>query len=218
MRKLLVGFVFSALCLAFSSMPAHAQTVVQLDVSSGLVVFTGGATIGTTDTVKATINGTGSAHSGANLYTYTLASGPILLTETSSTTPVGGSNLYTASATPVSITLTPSVLTPLAGSLTGTLDVLTFLQTGGLGGFNDSLTANVNVLTSTGPLASNGGVFILGLSFGSTTQVDTHNKTISNNGGFGTLTTTPEPASMLLFGSGLLAIGGALRRRLLVSA
>jgi hypothetical protein len=29
---------------------------------------------------------------------------------------------------------------------------------------------------------------------------------------------SPEPASMLLFGSGLLALGGALRRRLLGSA
>jgi hypothetical protein len=207
MRKSLVGFVFLAVYLAFTSMPAHAQTVVDLFLTANTVEFTGGKTVAGVDSVLTSIGASGSASDGTNLYLYSLTGPTITLTETSPT-----SNEYTAVGGPLTLNIAGG-----AGTLSGTVAIDSFEQTTTPSGgtFNNALTSTVTVLASSGALATNSATFVLGITFKTNTPVDTHGATIFNTGGVGALTPTPEPASMLLFGSGLLAIGGALRRRLL---
>lgn len=209
MRKTLAGFVFLALCLAFSSTPAHAQTVVNLLLDKNTVAFVGGAG----DTATFSVSATGIGISGANTFNFTLNGGPIGLTETSPS-----SNFYTVSGGPLNLSVTGG-----AGSLTGTVDLISFSQDtmSTSGTFDSSLLPNVHVTASSGVLASSPTpIFVLSIHLEDNTLIDTSGDKIFNTGGVGTLTLAPipEPASMLLFGSGLLAVGGVLRRRLLESA
>jgi hypothetical protein len=193
-----------ALCLAFSSLPAHAQTVVNFYLNPGGVTFT---TTGT-DKVSATFTaGNNSATWGTSAGKYTLVGGPVALTETSPT-----SNIYTASSTPLTLTLN-SISGP-AGTLTGHVTLVSFTQTHQSGTFNDTLVANVTVTSATGSLASNSGNLILSLNLGSPNAIDNLCGPTKITNGAGTLYLTPEPESLLLFGSGLLALGGSLRRRI----
>lgn len=192
-----------ALCLAFSSVPAHAQTVVNFYINPGGVTFT---TTGT-DKASATFTaGNSTATWGTSAGEYTLVGGPVTLTETSPT-----SNIYTASNTPLALTLN-STGGP-AGTLAGQVTLVSFTQTHQSGTFNDTLAVNVTTTSATGSLASSSGSLILSLNLGSSNAIDNLCGPTKITSGAGTLYLTPEPASILLFGSGLLALGGALRRR-----
>jgi hypothetical protein len=105
------------------------------------------------------------------------------------------------------------------GSLVATLDLTSFKQTGGVGVFNNSFVADVTVTSASGSLKGYSGVsgdLILTLILPTGTSVDGLGVGNSTKilGGTGFMLPSPEPASMLLFGTGLLALGGALRRRL----
>jgi hypothetical protein len=210
MRKTLLGFVVLALCVAFSSLSAHAQTSVDLFIGPGAVSFT---TIAEGSAATASFSATGFALSLSPIgtYNYSLTGSPVTLTQT---TPGN----FTAASTPLTLTLTGTGLT--SGSLTATVDLMSFKQTGGVGIFNNSFVANVTVTSASGSLAGYsgiGGKLILTLLLPNGASIDDLGVGNSSGifGGTGYMLPTPEPSSLLLFGTGLLALGGGLRRRLL---
>ena len=108
--------------------------------------------------------------------------------------------------------------------LSGTLQLTTVQQLPGstLGTFNYNSSANLTGLT--GSLSGSWtaqGIVVLNLTFGSKVNLESllsQNSTHKITGvkiGSGTVDPTPEPGSMVLFGTGLLALGGVLRRKLL---
>lgn len=211
MRKTLLAFVVLVLCVAFSGVSAYAQTSVDLFIFPGAVTFT---TTAEGSTATASFNASGFALSGSptGTYNYSLTGSPVTLTQT---TPGN----FTASSTPLTLTLTGSGGT--TGSLVATVDLTSFKQSGGVGVFNNSFVANVTVTSATGSLAgySGGeGNLILTLILPNGTSIDELG--VGNSSGIfgGTgymlpMLPTPEPSSLLLFGTGLLAFGGVLRRR-----
>jgi hypothetical protein len=209
MRKLLVSSVFLVLCLVLSGQPAHAQTAVDLFLGSGAVTFT--TTVnGSTATANFSASGSALSNSPGGTYTYSLTGGPVTLTQS---TPGN----YTASSTPLTLTLAGSGGT--TGNLTGTVDLVSFQQGSFVGTFNNAFVANVTVTSASGSLvgyAGNSGALLLTLVLPTSTQIDDlgngNSRVIA--GGVGFMLPTPEPVSMLLFGSGLLALGGVIRRRL----
>ena len=106
-----------------------------------------------------------------------------------------------------------------AGSLlTGTLELVSLVETGKTGTFNDDLTANI-VITG-GSLASMLGpdaVLSITVDFASKAKLRlatlTSGQTVAAKISDGELTPTAEPVSMVLVGSGLLLLGGFVRRR-----
>jgi hypothetical protein len=209
MRKVLFGFAILILGLGFSSTAAHAQTAVGLLLGPGAVTFT---TTVEGSTATATFNASGSALSGSpsGNYSYTLTGGPVTLTQTSP-------GVYTASSTPLTLTLVGTGST--TGTLTATINLESFQQENRIGTINNAFAANVTVTSATGSLveySGNSGSMFLALLLPHGTQIDSLGDGNSSKiiGGIGFMLPSPEPTSMLLFGSGLLALGGVLRRRL----
>lgn len=209
MRKQLFGFVILALGLAFSSVSAQAQTTVDLFLGSGAITFT--TTVnGSTATAALSASGSALSLTPGGTYDYTLTGSPVTLTQTSP-------GNYSASSTPLMLTLSGNGGT--TGALTGTVNLVSFQQAMTVGTFNNAFVANVTVTSATGSLvgfSGNTGSLLLTLVLPTNTQIDDLGNGNSTKiaGGVGYMSTAPEPASMLLFGSGLLALGGILRRRL----
>ena len=104
--------------------------------------------------------------------------------------------------------------------LTGTLQLVDLTQTGATGSFNDDLTVNLaitggSVASILGPSA----ILDITIDFAKTKGVAgvlgnlTSGQTLKANISDGELTPTAEPVSMVLVGSGLLLLGGFVRRR-----
>jgi len=205
MQKLFIGTVV-LLAMAFGASTANAQTTVNFNTTSATgITFT---SAGTGGLVTANVNATGSATSSLPTgdYTYTLVGGPATLT------PIGAGD-YTASNTPITLTLAG---TDVTGGLTGTVGLIDLSQSG-LGGIvNYNFLANVIVTAASGTLgefaSAGSGTLNLALKLSSMTPIDdltSASASISS----GSLTPSPEPSTMLLFGSGLLLLGGFLRRQ-----
>lgn len=207
MRASSLGFLVLSLCFAFSSTTAHAQTTIDFNIDPGGVTFAAGAGGSVIVTISA---GNGSATWGSSTGVYTLTGGPVTLTETSR-----HSNSYTFSGAPLTLTLN-STNGP-KGSLTGIVTLVSFAQTDKGRSFNDNVVADVAISSASGSLDGKSKTFVLSLDLGNRDPIGGHDGHWSNSGGDGSLcptpSPTPEPASILLFGSGLLALGGALRRR-----
>ncbi|MGB7435491.1 MAG: PEP-CTERM sorting domain-containing protein [Candidatus Acidiferrum sp.] len=214
MKKLLCGLAILALALTLGSLAANAQsTVGMVYLGSDTVSFTpdGGGVV----TMK--VGSTTGFAAGNNLLSsasgFTLGAGTFTLME------VGSSNTYTSLGT-IPLELNGGSL------LTGVLDLVSFTQTSFMGSTNTSLMANLDITggsycppSGTGTCGLGSGLVTLNFLLGSSNPIalDPTNGDITG----GTLITppkniaiTPEPGTMLLFGSGLFALGGILRRRM----
>jgi PEP-CTERM motif len=214
MKKLICGLAVLVLALTLGSLAANAQsTVGMIYLGSNTVSFTpdgGGVVtmnIGSTTGLAAGTNLLSSASS------FTLGPGSFTLVEE------GSSNTYMSMGT-IPLELNGGSL------LTGVLDLVNFTQTGLTGSSNTSLLANLDITggsycppSGTGTCGLGSGLVNLNFLLGSSNPIALDPTTGVVTGG--TLVTpprniavTPEPGTMLLFGSGLFALGGILRRRM----
>jgi len=195
---------------------ASAQNQITLNgTASGAIVFTGAGSgtggsnlsmsLGSCSLGSHCITGTATGTGGlSSTGTYELSGGPLSLTSVSA----GNWN--------VSGILNFAYFNGGTNLLSGTLNLVNFTQVASLGVFNSTLTANLTGLS--GLLASNIGssavtditiVIRNGVNLAALGNGVNASATISS----GEIFPTPEPGSMVLFGSGLVAAGSLLRRR-----
>jgi PEP-CTERM motif len=212
MRNLLIGMVVLA-AMTLGATTTKAQTQIALGTStSGTITFSSsGSPASTVNVAFDDVGGAASTVPDSGLYTYTIAGGGLVnVTLTSA-----GAGYYTASNTSVPISILGG-----GGTLTGTLTLVDLLQLSSNGYVNidPSVDANLVVTGATGVLApylsaGSGGLTIT-LNLGSTTAINLLNGSETVKVSNGNIMPSPEPSSMLLFGSGLLVFAGILRRQL----
>ena len=200
MRRLLL--VTTILAFLFASKTASAQSTLTLGIqTSGTVTFTSESG-GVVDMTVSSAEGGAALGTGILLHgtSYTLVSGTVALT------PIGApGGAYSASGT-FSFELNNGTL------LTGTLSLGSVAQAGG--GLLTFGTGNLVITSIDGvscvPTCPGPGDVSLVIKLASTAPLHTESGSILS----GSVSISPEPSSMLLFGTGLLACGVFLRRRL----
>jgi hypothetical protein len=214
-----------ALVLGVGAMTASAQTSITLGFGTGdSVIFTSNGN-GSSASVKA-----GSCSVGGNCI-----SGQTAGMSPNGTSAVG--KYYALDFTPASITVTKvgsgftlsqsgsiafTLGTASGGSdlLTGTLTLVSFGTVASTGVFNDDFVANLVITGGTwaSQYSPAGGIIqlVIKVTSGQVTTLmgQPLGTTMTAAYSKGSLDPTPEPASMLLFGTGILLIGGIVRRRL----
>jgi len=217
MRKLLLILSVFTLSVTVGSMAASAQTGIALSTSSTSGVSftsTGGGNLSMGAAVFGSAAGLGALLGDSGFYSL-MSPSPIALTLVPPTIP-GVFADYTASGT-----LNFEVTTLMGGGgtvlLKGTLTLVDLAQAFSTGMTNTSDALNLTI--TAGTLASffsgNTGIGKLTLNLGSLGFLPTLSSG-STKLGSATLDAlpTPEPWSMLLFGTGLVLFGIVLRRRL----
>ena len=233
-RKWVTGLTLTAFLMLAVSLPLAAQSGISLEGGPGqTVTFTGqghgtstvGVTLGTCSGQQCSLTGMetgyGSLSSSGN-FDITSTAGSITLANTST------AGLYSVTSTaPINFNLTGSANGQSGTLLTGSLNLVNFYQQPGptngsgsmVGSFNANMQANMTV---TGGLLASAfsnaqAVLQLNVQFTAPIAISTLEGT---NGSLvaqlisSSITPTPEPSSLLLFGSGLLMLGGVLRRRM----
>ncbi len=204
-----------------------AQSQIFLGQSTQSVTFTGqgagdptqvgvtlGSCVGTTCTLSGTAAGTGALASGPAKWSITSTKNSLFLNQT--ITP------GVFSTTGPAVTFCYGGTTKCNGSLlTGKLTLGDLQQVAGTktGEFNTFEVANLEVTGgSLAPVFSSaGGVATISLKFVHATDLSLLFGTTNHISGpvdHGGIVPTPEPASLALFGSGLLTLGGLIRRKL----
>ena len=214
---LVAVLTMAVMVLAMSSTSAWADpTQITLGQAGANWTFQGNGSGSTTVTLTACKGATcrgkafgsgGFGFIGSNVPYKLVSNGAMTVTETSSST-------FNVSGPAMTFML------GTGGSLlTGDLSLLDLLQAGKFGIVN--YTGNANLVITSGSLASMftsaGGVLDLTLKFKSKNQLSSIFGTSGSLIGHvtsGSLITTPEPSSMLLLGSGLVALGAMLRSRI----
>jgi hypothetical protein len=226
MRKLLVGLSLLTLAVGFTSLTAKASTT-GFDLgtgTSGGITFT--PTGGGNQSMSLPVTNTGTATGKGSLLGthgfYFLSGGPVALTDVFNFPPLLIA-FYTASGT-LNFEIDANSTDTGTDLLIGTLTLVNLAQVG----VNDLTkifaTVDMHVTGGTDQAAfgNNGnarfridliGIGYLPTASGPTTARFDHHSTFLGS----TIDVAPEPTSMLLFGSGLLAITIMLRRKLRVA-
>jgi hypothetical protein len=216
MRKLWVVFSVLTLGVMFGSMPANAQTGIALSTSStnGITFMsTGGGNLSMAAAVFGSAAGLGGLLGTTGFYT--LSGAPITLTLGPSFSPIFAD--YNASGTlNFEITSKPGGLgTDL---LMGTLTLLDLVQITHTGMTNTDGVADMTITGGTlkGDYPGSTGISQVTINLAGLGFLPSLSGARSTMLGGATLDAlpTPEPWSMLLYGSGLVLIGFVLRRRL----
>jgi hypothetical protein len=217
MRRPWVVLSVLALGVMFASMPANAQTGIALSTSStsGITFMsTGGGNLSLAAGVFGSAAGLGGLL-GSTGY-YSLSGAPIGLTLIASFPPALFAD-YSASGTlNFDITSMPGGLgTPL---LMGTLKLVDLVQVATTGYTNTTAVADMTITGGSLESAYPGltGISQLNINLAGLGFLPTLSGAASTklNGATLDALPTPEPWSMLLYGSGLVLIGFVLRRRL----
>jgi hypothetical protein len=214
--------VVAVLCLSFTagSTIANAQGTINLNGSASTLTFTGDGP-GSPPTISLTLgalcpSGKCAANqSGGPSGFYDITGSPSI-----TLTNVNPAEWTVAQSAPLTFSFCSTLDCAGLGNvtyLTGNLKLVDLLQGGNSGTFN--YTGNANLTVTGGTLAfTSQGIADLNITFLSVTNLTLLLGTTNSDGGVkissGTIDPTPEPSSMLLFGTGFLLIGGILRRRL----
>lgn len=115
------------------------------------------------------------------------------------------------------ITQSGALLFSIGSLLSGNLQLLNLSQSGTVGSFNDNLAANLTVTGgSDASLVGNNAILAIAIDFTSGTNLANilAGQTLTGVSiSSGELDQAPEPVSMVLVGSGLVLLGGVVRRR-----
>jgi hypothetical protein len=217
MRKLIIALAALTLAITLSSSSAKAQTGLTLSAnSSGTITFAANGASVTMSSLAGSVTGSG-ALTGTNGF-YSISGPSVTLTLISSLPTVFAE--YNASGI-----VNFDISTGPGGSgttlLKGTLSLVDLEQASSIGITDPVLNANLTV--TGGSLSGAGEPFALGAGSGVgvlTLDLSGVGYLPTSSGGraaleSGSFDPTPEPTSMLLFGSGVLAFGIILRRRLI---
>jgi hypothetical protein len=216
MRKFFISMGFVMLAAIVGSSSASAQSITTLGTASSTTVsFTTG--VGTTGMAVLATTGNAGFSSGPLLTaatSWSIAPGSLTFTPNFN---FGAAGTYTVSGT-LNFTLKDaSSATILTGTLTFPDAELSIKSSGDLLTLNANLAITGGSICTANPAVCASGaensVQLTVLLSGNHAmgRFGSGNATIGNAANL----VTPEPTSMLLFGTGLLAFGGILRRKLL---
>jgi len=206
MRKILLALsVLVVFMIAVST--ATAQNEVALGGSAvDSLTFTGNGSSGWTLTFTPnplTGSATGSGEMSPINGSYSITDSGVTITGTETSTDVWN------------VSQTGALGFSIGSLLTGTLQLLNLSQSGMTGTFNYNLAANLTVTGGTDAgLVGNQANLGISIDFDSATDLATIGTgTLLGRISTGELDQTPEPMSMVLVGSGLILLGGLVRRR-----
>ena len=196
MRKaiLLSGVIILAITLSAMTVSASDSGVTLSAPTTGTITFSGDCAGGLTMTVAGPLNGIALSGTGAfaGATSFTLSGSPLAFTGVS-----GSPGNFTSSGT-LSFMLNGGTL------LTGTLSNITLT----------TISHEPNMVLLSGVLSGGGQVtLIVDVDTPLSGLMGSENGRLSAGEAFDTV--TPEPGTMLLFGSGLLLVAGVLRRKLI---
>ena len=196
MRKaiLLSGLITLAITLSAMTVSASDSGVTLSAPTTGTITFSGDCAGGLTMTVAGPLNGVALSGTGAfaGATSFTLSGSPLAFTGVS-----GSPGDFTSSGT-LSFMLNGGTL------LTGTLSNITLT----------TISHEPNMVLLSGVLSGGGQVtLIVDVDKPLSGLMGSELARLSAGEAFDTV--TPEPGTMLLFGSGLLLVAGVLRRKLI---